>query len=98
MKLINIIYEDDITDVDMILVPDWMEEKISQYAQNFVDWLVIDPEQTYKIANSEIVAYVCETKGFVDWLNKYVINNESEKAIIVSQHCKYNDAYLSVEF
>lgn len=98
MKLINIIYEDDLTDVDMILVPDWMEEKISQYAQNFVDWLVIDPEQTYKIANSEMVVYVCETEGFVDWLNKYVINNESEKAIIVSQHCKYNDEYLSVEF
>ena len=99
MRLVNVIYGNDYNDVDLILVPQWVAQKIYDYVQEFCDWLITDPDQTYKrITNEGLVSYICETDGFIDWLNKHIIKSELEKATIVSQHLNYNPELPSAEF
>ena len=38
MKKINLIFEEDMTDVDILLVPDNIYTKIDELAQSFLDW------------------------------------------------------------
>lgn len=97
MVKINIIY-DDFEDVDIITIPDSISTKIETFAQQFCDWLS-SPEADgdyYTIIDGRKCA-ICETEGFVNWLNRTICTGE-EKAEIIQEHVKYIPEYDLVEF
>ena len=94
MKYVNIVFEDDINDSDLILVPDYVASDLVKYSQAFFDWLSDSPKKMFGS-----VSYIeCETEDFLYWLNHYVIKPDEEKAKVVLQHVRYNPLYKSLEF
>lgn len=100
MKYVNLIYNDDYNDADIIAVPEEIYDSIQKYAQDFCDWLSIEPLQHEFItsnADGEQVI-VCETDGFIYWLNKNVLYNSKNKAYKAKVNTMFNPYYISVEF
>ncbi len=98
MQYINIVYEDDYTDCDIIQVPDHIASKIEDYGQLFCDWLRGDdiPSEYYYFINGMRVG-ICETQGFIKWLNMYFCD-DCEKITLIYQHVPYDPQYKRVDF
>lgn len=99
MKFVNVVFEYDYDDVDIILVPDDIADNIEQVVQLFIHWLS-NPDngkQFLKTLQSGQIGMIIETESFLFWLNNYKITNGA-KASIVMQHTKYNSKYPMAEF
>jgi hypothetical protein len=100
MMMINLVYEYDLTDVDIILAPDFVSDQIERITQQFFSWLS-NPgvEHDNWVTNSKGVRCLsCETEGFVKWLNEFILGDCHEKAIILLQHTNVNDTIASAHF
>lgn len=97
MKLFNVVYDDDRKDVDIIRVPNSIALEIETITQEFLRWLPHAKEEMYWITANCNKCSVCETVGFVSWLNDNYCECSS-KAAIVDEHVSYNDNYDSIEF
>ena len=59
MKKVNVVYEYDFNEVDIILIPDFVEEKLNEYVQKFFNWLAQSTDSRFcKITKS---GYGCLT-------------------------------------
>lgn len=97
MVYFNVIYENDTNDVDIICVPDYIAKRINYLSQKFLDWL---PSATNDIYWTIIDGYkysVCETDGFVKWLNDNYCKND-QMATIIKKHVQYVNKYDAIEF
>lgn len=97
MEFVYIVYEDMYEESDLICVPSTVFERISQLAQEFLNWLpdAGDPEY-YEYTNGRKVI-VCTTDGFVKWLNSYVCNHPMVCQVVSRGiPCKYD--HKIVEF
>lgn len=98
MDFFNILYESDMDDVDIICVPSEISEQMEVVVQTFLDWLPSADESNklYWSVHDCQKYNVCETEGFVKWLNENYCNNE--KAYIVEQHVQFCSKYKKIEF
>jgi hypothetical protein len=99
MKLINLIYEDDYDDVDILLVPDFVHDHIEDVLQTFFNWAAKTREHGYFIIDEkgkEVLAIA--TKEFVEWLNCNYFQSEGQEIVVVEANTKYNAEYPSAEF
>ncbi len=74
-------------------------EKINIVRQKFVNWLphADEDDNMYWAVVDGRKCSVCETDGFVKWLNERYCANGS-KAYIVTQHVQVDDRYDTIEF
>lgn len=87
MKNINIVYEEDYEDVDIVQVPDDIADDIDLVVNEFFKWVAI-PENhiRFQIENAEGKTVLnIDTEEFLWWLNHIKITDES-RAIIIKQH------------
>ena len=99
MKKINIVFDDEFDDVDILLVPDDIADNIENVVQEFFNWVEI-PENRKRfvvriIDGYEIISFA--TEEFIWWLNEIKIQTPP-KAEILIQHTKYIPDYPSAEF
>ena len=85
MEYFNILYEGDKDDVDIICVPDFIASEIGIVSQLFLEWLPNADSKMYWTTIDGHECSVCETEGFVKWINKQYCENK-QKAFIVEQH------------
>ena len=85
MTEVNIIYGNDDSDVDIISVPDCIVHIIEELGQLFCIWLQCTENEFRQVSEDGFVYSICETEGFIIWLNRYICNG-TEKATIVRQH------------
>ena len=97
MEYFNILYEGDKEDVDIICVPDFIASKIGIVSQLFLEWLPNTDSKMYWTTIDGHECSVCETEGFVKWINKQYCENK-QKAFIVEQHVSLIKEYRTVEF
>ena len=96
MTNINILYDGQYDDVDIISIPSNMIGCIDKLAQEYLDWTPPDDDvDNWVIINNKR----CMSKGslgFVNWLNSmYCVN---EKASIVSENVSFCPSYSTIEF
>ena len=97
MVYLNILYEDDMYDVDIICVPDHIATRINSLSQKFLDWLPNAIHDMYWTMIDGRKYSVCETEGFVKWLNDNYCENR-QMVTIIKKHVKYVNEYNSIEF
>ena len=97
MEYFNILYEGDKEDVDIICVPDFIASEIGIVSQLFLEWLPNADSKMYWTTIDGHECSVCETEGFVKWINKQYCENK-QKAFIVEQHVSLIKEYRTVEF
>lgn len=99
MEPINVVFEDDYADVDIILVPDSLRESIEEYLQQFFNWAIAPENRSnFEVTNpkgDKIVSI--GTVEFICWLNEYVCNN-LQPAIILKQHTAFLEDAPVIEF
>ena len=87
MKKVNVVFDEDYSDVDIILVPESILPGIDSYLQAFFDWAVTVPNRKkYEIVDRSGKTVVSlGTIEFVNWLNEHVLCLP-ECATILEQH------------
>ena len=77
---VNILFDDDYKDMDIIAVPKEFSEKIILLAEEFECWEgpKNDPEYWSLNSNTGKLVKNVETSGFVKWLNKFYCNGEKK--------------------
>lgn len=97
MTKINLIYEGDRSDVDILLIPDGLTEDIDRLAQQFLDWVSPEDDTDGWVVLDGQKYMAKKTTGFLKWLNANYCHG-SEKAYIYKAHAKYCDPYGYIEF
>lgn len=97
MTNVNIIFDDDFEDVDIISVPDEIIPKIEEIGQEFLYWDPPESDSDYWIVIDGIKHQVTETDGFIKWLNSHYCQN-TEKACIIARNTNYCPEYKVIEF
>ena len=96
MEKVNIIYDDEMDDVDIIAIPKEMCREIENLVQSYMEWLMEsapkDDEDYWITINGKRFSNL-ETVGFVKWLNNYYCNN-SGKVSIIEQHTSSQTHHL----
>lgn len=93
----NVLYENDKSDVDIICVPVLIADKMEILCQEFLDWLPYAKNDIYwTVIDGEKIS-VCETEGFVEWLNSKYCDNIWPVAII-NKHVHFVEEYKTIEF
>lgn len=78
-------------EADIIEVPDVVALNIKKLRNDFLDWMYDKNNRhqywtKFKNGNGGWSEGVCyDTKAFVDWLNEYVIGEESSPAVIIER-------------
>ena len=99
MKKVNVVYEYDFNEVDIILIPDFVEEKLNEYVQKFFNWLAQSTDSRFcKITKSGYIVHLCDTEGFLYWLNTFVIDSDQDKATMLLEKVPYNPGYKMADF
>lgn len=97
LKKINIIYDGNYDDVDIISIPDHIFLKSREIVQEFLLWEAPEEDSDYWMVLENKRYCVVETKGFVKWLNTFYCG-ELEKAHIVKEKTHYCSEYDIIEF
>lgn len=99
MRLVNLLFDEEYEDVDLISVPDGIADSIDTIAQQFFRWLG-DPENARRfyvtLPDGKDVLSV-DTKEFVWWLN-HVFLPAGQTAEIVTQHTSHHSEYPTANF
>ena len=99
MTKVNVVFDDELADVDIILVPDEIASNIEAIVQSFFNW-AFEPEnkpQFMKRTNNGRMVMSLGTHELIWWLNKYRIV-DGPKAAIIMEHTTYCADYPSAEF
>lgn len=99
MRYINLVYDDNYDDVDILLVPDFVAENVEDTSSKFLSWLNVSENQQRFLIVLEDGRQILgvETEGFLWWLNNVMINH-GPKAKIIKQHTHIVLGYPNVEF
>ena len=87
MVRVNILYENEIEDVDIILVPKEIANKIETVTQKFFNWIFEEEnKKRFQKENEKDHVYTAvSAKDFIWWINKYEIHNPPY-ASLVEEH------------
>ena len=98
MKPINLVFENDYNDVDILLVPDYVAANIDHVVMKFSKWL-LNPEnrKRFLAPYKGKLELAIGTDEFLWWLNNYIILEEPT-ATLYKQHTKFCSAYPSAYF
>ena len=95
MEKVQIVYDEDWHDVDVIAVPDDMVRTIDILSQRYLHWMPATSDECgWVVVNGRKVLNK-ETKGFVKWLNE--IKPRGTDVYIVTQHCEFDKDLAFVE-
>ena len=102
MKYINLVYDDENELVDLLAVPNVVDDNIENIVQQFFDWAGSTQNHGYW-RKSESGGYYLALGAieFVKWLNNYYLKSISAvegKAKIVQSRVPYNPKYKSADF
>ena len=99
MKKINIVFDDNYENIDILSVPNNIAESIEQVVREFNVWLSIPENSRRFLVNyaDEIEVLDINTEEFIWWLNNVRIVG-IEKATIVEQHTSFVPTYPIAEF
>ena len=89
MQNVNILFEGDVDDVDIICVPNKIAENIEYFTDLYFTWMYVNiNSHTYwRVKDDGTKILNLETESFVWWLNSQCnYQNSNEKAYIVIQH------------
>lgn len=97
MRLINLLFEYDYDDVDVVLVPDYIAENIESVTQLYHKWTWEDKTHFgWKKAPDGHMYVECGTELFLWWLNNYF--REYGESTLVEAHTKYVPEYPTADF
>lgn len=97
MKYINIVFENDLSDVDLLYVPDYVADNIDQVVMEFDKWLR-NPENGNRFLvpyNGKMVLGI-GTEEFTWWLNNS--KKEYNNSTIFKQHTTFCPEYPTANF
>ena len=97
MTKINIIFDDDFDDVDIIMVPDEIVSKIEEIGQEFLDWIPSAKDSDYWTIVNGRKCLVAETDGFIKWLNSFYCQ-KLEKAYVIARNTNYCPKHKIINF
>ena len=97
MIKINIVFEDDVEDVDIISVPDELVPDIEEIGQEFLDWIPSTNDNNYFSIIDGHKYFIAETDGFVQWLNTHYCQG-MQKVCVVKKHTLLCNEYKTLEF
>lgn len=97
MVEINIVFENELNDVDIIAVPNEIAIDIEKIGQEFLDWLPLAEDDDYWTTIDGRRYNVCETEGFIKWLNSSYCQG-TEKSFVVREHTNYCPDIKTIEF
>ena len=99
LKLINLLYEYDYDDVDIICVPDNIADNIEETVQSYQSWMYknIDKHSFWRFSASGCKILSLGTDEFLWWLNGQCIKS-GEKAHLISSHVKFRDELPFADF
>ena len=96
MRGINLLFDEDYQDVDILEVPEKIAANIESIVREFNAWLCIPCNGARFLVEtaSEKKVLAIGTKEFVWWLNNVKLEefDEKEKVKIVKQHTDYDDS------
>jgi len=98
LKLINVVFEYEYDDVDILSVPDYIAENIDNVVANFCTWQR-DPKnaERFLVPYENRMVLSIGTEEFLWWINHYAISDLATAAI-VKQHTHFCPAYPSAHF
>ena len=97
MTKVNIIFDNDLEDADIIAIPDEIASKIEEIGQEFLHWVPNAQDDEYWTIIDGKKYSIAETNGFIKWLNSYYCTQKN-KAYIVARNTNYSPQYKSIEF
>ena len=99
MKRINLLYDLEYDDVDILLVPDYIADNIESIVRHFNIWLQDSKNaQPFLKTDNKGMRYLnIETEDFLWWINNVIITDGC-KAEIEKQHVPYSNEYPVAEF
>lgn len=98
MKKINVVFEEDYLDVDILLVPDSVAENLDAHVDAFFQWVRDSKNQEQFLVpyNGKMVLGIA-TKEFLYWINTQC-KSCCPKAIIIKEHTKHCPDYPTAFF
>ena len=98
MKPINLVFENDLSDVDILFVPDYVAENIDHMVLEFNKWL-LKPENRIKFLApyKGKMELAIGTEEFLWWLNNCLIQ-EDENSTVFKQHTTFCPTYPAAYF
>lgn len=97
MKRVQILFDDDPNDVDIIEIPNYMYMSIHELTQQYLHWKPpLDDENGWTVVDGR-KTLLKETAGFVEWLTQYHCRAD-DKVRIIAQHVVYCADLKCVEF
>ena len=96
MKKINIVFDDDYEDVDVIVIPDEIADAIQRLAQDYLFWIPPKDDPNGWVVDDGEPVLIKETTGFVEWLNKN--HCIGVKSYVIEEHTSYSKHDGDVEF
>ena len=99
MRRVNVVYDDDFDDVDILLVPDYVADNIERIVNEFNHWILL-PENHGRFVAKVINGYEVlgiGTAEFLWWLNHVKIDI-APKASIITQHTNLVPEFPCAEF
>lgn len=99
MIRVNVVYEYDYDDVDIILLPDSLANSIDKINFEFGGYISPnkDDKDYWRKSPDGKLYSILETEGLVKWINRYWVK-DGEKAVIEQQHVAYNPEYEMMDF
>lgn len=97
MQRINIVYGEEYSDVDIILVPNIVAENLEKVGQEFLDWSGQEGSDCWKMIDGRKICCV-DTEDFMRWIDKKYFIREHCKTSIVKQHTTLDTTLPRVEF
>ena len=86
MTKINLVYENDYDDADILLVPKDAAESIDETVQLFFDWVHMpEQENRFKVLLHGRLVTSIGTKEFLWWLNN-IYHEGKENAYLIAEH------------
>jgi hypothetical protein len=74
-------------DADIIDCPEHIMDKLTYYRNKFTDWL-FDKNNCHTywvIENGEKIGCCYRSEAFVEWLNRFVLKDSLQKAVVVEK-------------
>lgn len=97
MIKVNIVFDNDFEDADIIAIPDEIASEIDTITQEFLDWVPRASDSDYWTIIDGRKCSVAETDGFIKWLNSCYCA-KTEKAYVVARNTNYCSQYKVVDF
>jgi hypothetical protein len=96
MRKVSIVYFDDLENVDIILVPNWVHDNIHKVLQQFNDYASSTTEHGWFVELNGERVLSTGTGEFLQWINKNYFYLEQQESVLVVSNTKFTPKYRYV--